>query len=116
MQFGSYSETKRINKVDKRTKLYFLNAQRIPFDWKTPSRYLLAWLYQSVGILPIVCFVIQFVNFFIGSSWLFINMAEDITQDVVAFNSIDEPITDENRTEKTRQFGDMVQGYSDAKQ
>lgn len=43
-------------------------------------------------------------------------MAEDITQDLAAFNIIVKTTSDENRTELTKCFCDLVQIYTDAKQ
>lgn len=43
-------------------------------------------------------------------------IAEDITQDVVAFNDFVETTTDENGTELKKRFCDFVQLHSDTKQ
>lgn len=58
----------------------------------------------------------QFSNIFFGSCGLFIFMAEDITQDVAAFNIISKTARlDENRRELTSRFCEIAQFYSDAK-
>lgn len=88
---------------------------RCPFDWKTPIGYLVAWFAQWAGACPVACIFIQFLNFVFGSCWLFIFIAEDIGQDVDAFNSIAKTASRENHAELTKRFRDIVQTYTDAK-
>lgn len=88
----------------------------MPFDWRTPHGYLPAYLSQCVGGASAVLGV-QFLNFVFGSCWLFIFIAEDITKDLAAFNTITKTTTsDENRAEVIKHFCDIVQNYTDAKQ
>lgn len=86
---------------------------RYPFDWKSPAGYLVAWLSQFAGGASVASIYTQFLNIFIGSCWFFTFTAEDITQDVVAFNIMQSAAT---KAELTRRFCDIVQIYSDAKQ
>lgn len=72
---------------------------------------------QGAGTIAVASIDIQFLNLVFGSCWLFIFMADDITQDVVAFNIATMTTTShENRTDLTKRFCDMVHIYSDAKQ
>lgn len=61
----------------------------------------------------------QFSNLVLGSCWLFIVSAEDITQDVIKFNKVTKASRaklNEIHAELTKRFGNLVQAYSDAKQ
>lgn len=89
---------------------------RYPFNVKTVPGYLVAVLAQWVGTTAVARIFIQFSNLFIGSCWLFIVIAEDITQEVAAFNILVKTSSDENRAEITKCFCDTVRIYSDAKQ
>lgn len=89
---------------------------RYPFDWRTPFGYLVASLAQFVGTLTVESIYIQFLNIVFGSCWLFIFVAEDIIQDVDAFNTSIKAISNESHTELTKRFCDLLRIYSDAKQ
>lgn len=52
--------------------------------------------------------------FFLGSTMLFISMAEDITEDLTLFNRTLN--SSEDRVESMERFRAIVQIYSDAKQ
>lgn len=101
----------------KNLKINFHSKIRFPFDWKTPCGYLVAWFTQCAGCIVGVNIDIQFLNLVFGSCWLFIFIAEDITQDVIEFNLfVAEATSNEDRTECTKRFRGMVQVYTDAKQ
>lgn len=89
---------------------------RYPFDWKTPSGYLAAWLAQCAAAAPVGSIYTQFQNIFFGSVWLFIVIATDITQDVAAFNFNVATKSNKNRKELTKQFCYVLQLCLDAKQ
>lgn len=77
----------------------------------------MAWFSQSAGAASITCANGQFLNLVFGSCWLFIVIAEDITQDVVEFNIVvGTSSANTNHTELMKRFCDMVQTHSDAKQ
>lgn len=106
--------SKSTKKIDIIVKFSF---SRYPFDWKTPFGYLLAWLAQCATAPTLGSIYIQFPNLLIGSCWLFIFIAEDVTQDVTAFNVIVKATTaNKNRVELTKRFSAMVQIYLDANQ
>lgn len=92
----------------------FLLSIRMPFDWKTPLGYPLAWIFQLAGGCSTFSMAILFVGFMVGSCWLFTFVADDITEDLKAFNSAE--ATNENRVEKLKRFYDIIEIYSDAKQ
>lgn len=95
--------------MDERTTGSF----RWPFDWKTPFGYLVAWLAQCVGIGTVDIAVVSFFNIIIGSNWLFIVMAKDITNDAATFNSSMQLVS---HARLMQQFLDVVKIYLDAKQ
>lgn len=57
-----------------------------PFDWKTPFGYLVAWFGEYAGFVAVLMTATPCFNVILGSSWLFIVVAYDITNDVAAFN------------------------------
>lgn len=75
----------------------------------------MVWMFQSAEATVCAITIAQFLTLVFGSCWLFMFMAEDITQDVVAFNFIATTATDENCAELMSQFCDLVQIYTDAK-
>lgn len=99
--------------------MHFEQKRRYPFDSKKPIGYLVAWLTQFATAACTAMAFIQFVNFIVGSCWLFTFVAKDITQrDLTAFNTAATKATksSENRTKLTNRFCDMLQIYSDTKQ
>lgn len=93
---------------------FFLLSKRMPFNWKTPHEYLLAWLSQCSGGVAGVFVLAQFLNLVLGSCGLLIFIAEDITtKELAAFNTSK---SDGNRAGSTKRFCGMVQIFSDAKQ
>lgn len=90
---------------------------RVPFNFKTPSGYLVASVAQLTGVMAQASFYLQFLSFAFGSCWLFIFIAKDITTDLTAFNTaVAAKTSDGNSAELTKRFCDVVQIYTDAKQ
>lgn len=87
--------------------------RRFLFNWETPVGYLLGWLTLCAGCAAGAVPTFIFLSLVFGSCWLFIFIAEDITQDVAAFNFT---ASNENQRELTKRFCDTVQIHSDAKQ
>lgn len=46
----------------------------------------MVWLAQCVGFASVVVIIIPSLNIIFGSCWLFIVIAEDITNDLITFN------------------------------
>lgn len=87
----------------------------MPFDWRTPRGYLMAWLSQLAGGCATYSFCIPILSFIFVSCWLFVFIAADITEDLQAFNNGDK-VANENQIEKLKRFCDVVKIYTDAKQ
>lgn len=121
IQHGSYAYVKMTNstQLNPNSKLmcYFSNVlERWPFDWKTPSGYLVAWIGQCAGVGTIITIPITFFNTVFGSKWLFMVIAEDITSDLTAFNNdVDKMQTISHRAESIQRFCTIIQLYTDAK-
>lgn len=108
----------RMNRIKNIKLIYIISFNcRWPFEWKAPLGYFVAWLVQSAGLTVAILLSIIFFNLIFGSSWLFIFMAEDITNDLTVFNAYSETTeATENRAEKTKRFCVTIQLYSDTKQ
>lgn len=92
-------------------------CKRWPFDWKTPFGYALAWIAQGAGLASIMITVTLIIGIIFGSCWLFIAIAEDITNDMTAFNRTVETSKYKNyRAEMIERFCDVIQNYTEAKQ
>ena len=87
----------------------------MPFDWKTPFGYFVAWFGQAAGwTADTLMGVPQFI-FPFGSSFLFIFIVEDITKDLADFNSkINTP--NRNGQQAKEHFCQIIQIYLDAKE
>lgn len=106
-------ETELINIVNK-TKFYACYSTRLPFDWNTPHGFLVAWSCQCAGLYEVIIFA-PFFAYIFGSCSLFVNIAEDITNDVVDLNNaIKTPDTD--RSELMQRLRDIIQFYTDVKE
>lgn len=92
-----------------------MSVKRWPFDWQTPFGYFVAWLGQCTGIGSVVITVASLFGIVFGSNWLFIVMADDVTNDLVAFNNT-VSIQNDSDTRMMEQFCVIIQNYMDAKQ
>lgn len=88
---------------------------RYPIGWKTPFGYVMAWLVRCTFPPTAGSIFTQFPNLLIGSCWLFIFIAEDLTQDLIALNMIAKTTTHESHAELTKHLCNMVHMDSDAK-
>ena len=95
---------------------FLLLSNRVPFDWKTPFGYLLVWFAESVESSAVMTTGTAMFGFIYGSSWLFICMAKDITNDMAEFNDIVKTQENVDRAELMERFCKIIQLYSDAKQ
>lgn len=59
---------------------------RLPFNWRTPFGYLIALCIECMAVFSIILTTIPLVCFFIGSCWLCIAFAKDITNDLSLWN------------------------------
>lgn len=94
---------------------FLLNSCSSFFFWRTSTGFLIAALSQNADVFGIACLIIQFFNFFFGSCLIFNAIAEDISTNVIEFNSAAQT-PEGNRFELMERFCALVQLYSDAKQ
>lgn len=95
----------------------YVKKNRWPFDWKTPLGYLVVWIAQCAGIASIVVISVGFYGFVLGSCWLFIVIAKDITKDVTAFNNAVRTLKNNRDHAKLMEtLRDIIQIYSNVKQ
>lgn len=91
--------------------IWFLMIWRLPFDFKTPMKYLVAIVIQSATVYNTAVMSICPVTFSIGTSFMFISLTKDIRRDLC---SINESLKMQfNRSIITRQFVDFIRFHSD---
>lgn len=61
--------------------------QRLPFDWKTPLGYCIAFSIQDLQAYATIINSFPPLTILIGSRWLLIGMCEDIKSDISFLNS-----------------------------
>lgn len=84
----------------------------LPFDWKTPFGYCVAWFSQTLACTAIILADIPYFTLIFASSWLFVVMTGDLKQELAAYK-IDINTFDE--AESVCRFCSIVQSYTDAK-
>lgn len=87
-------------------------GRRLPFDWKTPHGYALAFLYESITDYIVSLTYIPLITVLIGSCWFFIAFVKDITNDLFILDKNE--IAKRNDVELTQSFCKIVKFYSDA--
>lgn len=87
----------------------------MPFNWKTPLGYSVAWFGQAFGWTVTASVAFSVYCFSFGSNLHFIFIAEDITKDLVDFNSIVKT-PNANREELMERFCTVIQLYSYVKE
>lgn len=88
----------------------------LPFDWKTPFGYLVAWLAQFAAHIALNTSVIPFFIQMFSTSWLFASIIDDLTNELVAFNN-DIKTSRGKKHEKLKQdFCKIIRLYSHAKE
>lgn len=78
----------------------------------------MVWLAQCAGVSAVLIISTAIFNIIFGSIWLFIVIAEDLTNDMAAFNNNIVKIIQKNhdRDELMGRFREIIQNYTDAKQ
>lgn len=88
----------------------YLNFFRLPFDWKTLPGYIIT-LFVQYTYTSVVCLsMYPTFCFFLGSCWLIKSFVNDITNELIDFNTI------ENRYKARQMFCKTMQNMSDVKQ
>lgn len=89
-------------------------VSRLPFNWKTPFGYLIAFSLEIASAYTMLFIALTALCLVVGSCWIFIGIVDDITNDLDRLNCNDE--TDHSEQCMKIRFFSTVQLYSDAKQ
>lgn len=93
---------------------YIVVLCRLPFNWRTPIGYAIAVLLQCAAVYSMLFGTVVVLDFWLGSCWLFVEVAKDITNDLAHLN-VNERANWNTPTLKWV-FSDIVKLYLDAKQ
>lgn len=85
---------------------------RLPFDWKTPFGYVLASVFFAGAIYCLLFGIIPVVCLFVGSCWLFISFAKDMTNEISKLNA---SAKTKNYRELKKRFPKLIQMHVDVK-
>lgn len=88
---------------------------RLPFNWKTPFGYLVAFVSQYLGSTFVLTIFTVVMNLVYETCWFFITVARDIRKELTEFNA-DVRTSHENPEKMTKRFVELIQIFSDAKQ
>lgn len=88
----------------------------LPFDWKSPVGYVVAWLSEILALSAGSLSIFPVLSSIFASSWLFITIADaDLTQEMANFNIDVKASGEHGDGELIIRFCNIVQLYSDAK-
>lgn len=104
---------KQWKKIVQFTKNFFLHL-RLPFNWRTPFGYLIAFLCEFASAYATCLYSGALGNLLVSSCYVEICIVKDITIDLIAMNRCEK--FEGNQMEIRMRFCDVVQLYSDAKQ
>lgn len=82
----------------------------IPFSWESPYGYFLLLIFSAIDCFCSTTACTATICLFIGSSYVLITVAEDITNDLDHLNSIDS--TNPNERQINKKFTDIVRLYA----
>lgn len=104
-----------------------IEYSRLPINWKTPLRYTIVLILESMIAFYSGLFFSALMSYFIGSCWLLKSLVKDITHDFVDWNieinaSNIEPNFEQSKNSYAKQtnirhhFCNILQLHADAKQ
>lgn len=76
----------------------------MPFNWKTPYGYFIAYVIVSCAAYCTFYCAYWVLCFLIGSCWLFVTIAEDITNDLKQLNINEDKVSHESRQKLQRRI------------
>lgn len=106
----------RIDEIETILAFDSTHSRMLPFDWKTPFGYFVAWLSEISGCFATYAVEIPLNSLIFASSWLLITINDDLTQELAAFNDDLKTLNKSDHLELVRRFCDIIQLYSDAKE
>lgn len=84
-----------------------------PFDWTTPFGYFFAWFAQFGAGTAVYVGVIPVLSLIFASCWLFVTIADDLTQKFAVLNNNVKKLARKDHAEMKRHFCHIIQFYSD---
>lgn len=88
--------------------------QRVPFNWKTPAGYLVAFLGETLSsactiytTTPIICFIV-------GACCMLAAFVKDIASELTAFNA--DKLADAKQPDVKKHFCKIIRMFTDVKQ
>lgn len=96
-------------------KIFFFYL-RLPYEWKTPFRYLITMIFEFAGFFATVSAVVPTLSFFIGSCWLLTSIAKDIPTDLSFLAVTHDTHSDISLVTIYQRFFTALQCFSDVKQ
>lgn len=89
----------------------------LPFDWKAPVGYLVAWFFEVVATCGVNIALTMTYCLIFASAWLFITItAEDLSQKLTIFNIDVKSSRRQNHDELKESFCDIIWTYSSTKE
>lgn len=95
--------------------IYFFSFSRIPYNWKTPLKYLVTMIAIFLSIIPLISGIISTICILIGSSSLFIAFVNDLTNDL-GFLNVGGVSTTESHMKMKERFCKIIQNHLDVKE
>lgn len=91
----------------------FLNSrlQRMPFSWKTPSGYMIAFLDELVSDIVGTATYVPLISFIVGSCWLLITFIKDISSDLSSIEA--EEISNKTVDDSKKLLCKIIKFYTD---
>lgn len=86
-------------------------VERFPFNWHSPVGYTIAFSIQMLQGFYAICIVTNQTSFIVGSCWMLVALAGDITNDLLTINKIQG-----NSQELTEKFKEFIHLHSKAKE
>lgn len=87
---------------------------RLPFSWKNPIGYLLAWLAQVAAARSSMVLLNLVLSFLFGNCYLIIGILKELENDFEHFNGIEPSNADYN--EMKMHFCQIIRCYTDVRQ
>lgn len=88
--------------------------QRLPFNWRTPIGYFVAFTLQCGGVYYLFMYVVINCGYFTGSVLTLIAFVNDAKQELKSINALGK--IDGNKTKIIKGFGKFIELHAQAKQ
>lgn len=86
----------------------------LPFNWKTPLGYSIAWTLEYMAAFSLLFFCVCVMCIYLGLTWTISSILKDIANDLCLLEM--DKKCDKNIIKLKRQFRDIVQSYAEVKE